>query len=184
MVAKTEIINMGLRRLGAQRIDDISDNTPRAIIMNDIYNMCRDYVLSQGQWTFAKKRVSLAREVTGPLFEWTYQYTLPSDYIQASYELNDYEYKIENGKILSNDTILKFVYIFRQTLEGQFSPSFNIALSLYLAIIGCYPITQSNALKAELKKEFEDALNEARAVDSQSETPTEFDIDETFIDVR
>lgn len=184
MATKTDICNMALQRLGAQRINDITDDNPRAKRLRDIYDICRDSVLAQGQWTFAKKRSVLAATGSTPAFEWTQTFTLPTDYITASKEYNTYDYKIEGSSILTNQTTFQFVYIFQETNEGNFSPLFVKALAWEIAEATCYSFTQNNALQDRIRVEKEDFINTARAVDSQSETAEHFDIDEDFIDFR
>lgn len=75
MSAIIDICNLALSRVGAARIQSLSDNTKAARECTTIYPFARDAVLRSYDWAFARKRLDLAlltETYTG--FDFAYQY--------------------------------------------------------------------------------------------------------------
>jgi hypothetical protein len=76
----------------------------------------RNYVLRRHPWNCAVKRVTLSPDVTSPGFDYAFQFTLPSDYLKVL-QVGEYgaevDYRIESGKLLSDDNPCLLRYIWR-----------------------------------------------------------------------
>ena len=65
--------------LGAKPISSFNDGTDEANSCDRLYSDIRDTTLTMYPWSFAYKKVKLARLVTTPTAEWKYEYQLPGD---------------------------------------------------------------------------------------------------------
>lgn len=82
MVAKVDIFNFALQDLGASSVSAPDENTTEARECNLRYDSVRRMILNLHLWNFATKRAQLARLSEAPVFEFGYQYQLPTDYIR------------------------------------------------------------------------------------------------------
>lgn len=104
--------------------------------------------------------------VVVPAFEWTYGYTLPSDFLafRSIWEDNNtirentvYSYALEGNLLLFNETGAKIRYTKQITTVTDFDPLFLEVFVLQLALKIVYPIagvgSAGRALAAEIKHE-------------------------------
>lgn len=158
------------------------------------YHEVRSALQRETAWNFAIRRVSLAPDVTAPLFGFTHAFTLPSDFIRfltrhdadglnlrgLSAEQDDFiahGYEIEEGKLLMNaDTSsgspeLKLRYIFDNVLVTSWDSLFVDMFVHRLAIKLAPNFSGTEARIRELKQEMVDIRARATAVDSQERPP-------------
>ncbi len=171
-LSSTEICNSALIKVGADRIDDITDLNKRARLCNEQYDKKRKNLIAAHPWNFATKRVALSPDAATPLYEFDVQYTLPADCLRVvgTNLLVDQEWKVEGRKILCNDSSLSIKYIFDQTDTTKFTPHFDEALASDIARDIAYAITQSNSRADSLKKDYDLAIRDARSFDAQEGT--------------
>jgi len=271
-MTELELANMALHLVGAEKIDALSDNTKRAILMNDLMSPIRKEVLELGKWTFARKRVKLggrttavtaeqviptsdeidwgtsahgyqtgdevvfalvagtvpaglvdgttyyvirvdAYEIklattwtlaiagvtyvdittagsgtftltpTAPVFQYTYRYALPTDYLSFVREYYGYTFETEGRYMLSDESELNLIYIVDEEDESIFTPNFNKAYYLTLAAYAAYSLNNNTTQKESLLIEADRYISDARCLDSQSTKPEDYEID-TFLDAR
>lgn len=78
------ICNRALMRVGeSDVIDALDDETENARLCNAIYALCRDEVLAEADWPFARRRAVLTELEDIEHQAWTYAYALPADLIAA-----------------------------------------------------------------------------------------------------
>lgn len=186
ITSETQIANNALIRLGANPITDIDvDGTHNSNTMQQLYAPTRDALLRQHFWNFAIKRVSIAENATPPAFQWTAQYTLPSDFVRVKRLYNtDDNYAIEGDVILVNQpSELQMVYVARITDVTRFDPLFVQVLTLMLAILAAPRICGEGFNTDRLAAELRQTLMEAKIVDSQDSSPEDFIIN-TFANAR
>lgn len=192
MASKVGICNLALIRLGSQPITAITDDTKRAIALNANYDIVLDIVLADNPWNFAISRTTLARLADAPAFGYSYQYQLPSDCLKVLGIVDEtvsgnpdptIEYKIEGGKLLTEESTVHLKYISRVTDPNLFSPKFLSAFAMRLAAEIAYHITGNASLKTEIMKEYVMELSGARSVDAQEDTPEVYQSD-TWITAR
>ncbi len=182
-VSKIDIINKALHHLGCERINAITDQNKRARVMSDIYEITRRSALEDHFWKCARKRVELAALVTEPLFEYTYQFTKPSDCIKIEKEFDGNPYIVEGGKILANANALKIIYIWNLEDASLFSPGLCEALASKLARDACYSLIQSSERYNFLDRLYEGHLAMARANSDNQQPPEDIEISD-FISLR
>ena len=144
-ISKTQIFNIALNILGVSTpLENPNSSDNRAILLNNYYDLARDYVLKDFDWNFASafKELSLCEEqVKYCGYKFTYNY--PNDCVCA----RDLIFKNDNSSrkfsilSLTNGTsaivadienpILR--YTRRVEKEVFFTSEFAMALSYYLA---------------------------------------------------
>lgn len=136
--------------LGAAPISSFNDGTDEANACDRLYSDVRDMTLSMYPWSFAYKKVKLARLVTTPVSEWTYEYQLPGDRLgnpRAVFETaNAYarpvkEWEIQGDKLITNYQEVYIDYPY-QTPEYAMPQYFVQLLKYMMAWHLAYPITE------------------------------------------
>lgn len=185
MAGLTSIINRSLIKLGADLINDINEvNSKNARIAANIYSQVRKEMLRAHPWNFAIRRRILASLTTTPAFGFGYEYQLPSDCLRIiRLRYSDIPYKVEQGKILCDESTLPLIYIADITDTEQWDPLFAEAYSTKLAAEMCLAVTGSASFVTELNRLYEQQLRGARLVDGQEDTADEI-IYGTWIDER
>lgn len=175
MATNVGITNAALALLGAQGINSLDEETPRARQCKAIYDITRKQVLRAHPWKCATKRTSIAADSDTPLFDYTYQYTLPSDFLKVlqvgelGYEI---DHRIEDGKILTDQGApLYFVYVYDNEDESSYDSLLTDSMVYAMASKLSYAVTGSAALKDVMDRDYQMTLKQARAVDGQDNPP-------------
>jgi hypothetical protein len=175
MASVTQICNRALIRLGASTITDITENSKEARLCNIIYDQVRQELLRSHPWNFAIRRATLASDTEYPPFEFSYQYSLPSDCLRVLSMVDSAEnYKLENNKILTNEAIVDILYIGDVEDPTQFDSLFNTLLVLRIAMELSYNITGATFVYSAIQSEFNQVRREAKLYDAQEGTPLDF----------
>tara|TARA_R100001086_G_scaffold143059_1_gene75267 strand:+ start:62 stop:640 length:579 start_codon:yes stop_codon:yes gene_type:complete len=191
MATEVSICANALRRLGDDPIVSLTDDTERARLCNAFYSEARDDVLRSHPWNFAITRQQLSQLSATPLYQYSYQYALPTDPFclrVLEMEYSDYVFKIEHlagtGRVLLTDEgTAKIIYIARITDTAQFDSLFIDTLTAKMSVDLAYPITGSVQLQQSMQKLFESKLREARSVDGQEGFQDDL-VSPTFTDFR
>jgi hypothetical protein len=191
-----QIVNLALHHLGVERISSLDEDSKRAKLMKDLYELTLNEVLRSATWGFAMKRAKLDKLSTAPAFEYSAQFNLPVDYLKL-HEVTEFDpsrgtgqkhpyvnwdepyrlqYKIEGTRILASADTLYVRYIAKVTDVGTFSPDFIECLSRTLASKACFSLTQDRNLRSALMEEAEFWRRTASANDAQESSPDEHDI--------
>lgn len=180
MTTAVSICANALLMLGQRPISsfDEAEENDQALLASNLWPTVRDYVLRSHPWNCAIKRVSLAADVTAPAFDYTYQFTLPGDYLRAlsvGQEGSGVAYKIEGGKLLSDEAPAQLRYIFRNETPATYDGMLVMALTAAMRCAFAYPTTQSTSLEAQIDAVLRPMLQQARSVDGQEDTPEFFE---------
>lgn len=165
-VTPVKIANSALIKVGSGPIQDLDEDTKRAVIISAIYDTIRDEVLRAHPWNFALKRAVLFPNSDTPPFEFTYTYDLPSDCLRPL-KMDDPEivWVEESRQILTDETTLNMTYIFRNEDESSWDSSFEEAFAWRLAREVSYALTQSQAVVQACDAGYKRALGDARSYD-------------------
>lgn len=164
--SKVAIANGALQKLGARRIESLTQDHPNARTMSAAFDGARDSLLRSFDWSFAIKRASIAADAIGPTWgDWS-RYTIPNDYLrllrndETGYQV---DWKIEGLFILSRDASpLKIRYIARIEDVNYYDALFTEALELRLAGDTCEEITQSASKAEMIGRQYDRVIQEAR----------------------
>jgi hypothetical protein len=186
--SNVQIANLALQKLGQSRkLESLTQDHPNARSMNLAFEPTRDALLRRYAWSFAIHRESIAADANGPAWGNWNRYSLPGDFLRL---LRDDEsgietdWKIEGLYILSADSSpLQFRYIRKITDPTYYDAMFVEAFACALALRTCKEITGSNALIAELKDDFDTAIEEAKNAGAL-EKRTEDEADDDWVTAK
>lgn len=185
MASEVGIVNRALRAIGESTITSLTEGSRNANVANDIYEQHRDELLRAHPWNFATKRIKLARSANTPVYEYDYQYPIPSDFLRIV-EVHDntdglgtLEYKMEHDAT-DGTVIYSFAeevwlrYVAKITDPNKMSPDFRKALSMSMAVEFATAIAQSNTLSDLMESRYRRALSKARSNDGMEDFPEQF----------
>jgi hypothetical protein len=171
------ICSNALLMLGDKPINALTENTDRAKIAANLYPGVRDAILRAHSWNCCIARVALAPDSTAPAFDFSFQFSLPADFVKAlqvgEYGLEVYRFKIEGRKMLADDNPLLLRYVFRNENPATWDAALVDAVTLEMAARMAYPITRSASLAESMKKDARLALRLAKTIDGQDDSPDE-----------
>lgn len=195
MASQLDIVNEALGLLGEMPIDDIDDTQdPKAVKAKAFWEITRDQLLERASWTFALCRAQLEQDATAPTYGFDYAYTIPSDCINivdVTIYTDDMErddrsrasYRVESGRILSNESTLYIKYVRRIEEPGRFSPLFASAMAGALAVKLGASMTKSAAVVQAMLQYSENVLRRAISMDIRQE-PVTSRIESSWDDAR
>ena len=161
------ICNSALLKMGADKISSLSQTTRAAVLCNTLYYILRDEVMGAAPWKFAKKRAVLTPTSTTPAFTYSYEYDIPSDCLRLLQSDDTALVWVQEGtKILSNESSLNMIYLYRNEDESSWDARFCEALSWRLAMELALCLTQSTTMKQEAEKSYNATLSLARATNA------------------
>lgn len=185
MASDVSICNMALVPLGVDRISSLTEDTPQAKKCNALYALLRDEELSNHTWSFATKRVQLAQTENTPVFEFSYEFQIPTDCLRIlNIDATTYSYRVEGDKVITDYSAPYIRYIYRVTDSTLFSQQFISLLTARLKYELAITLTDSKTLLTTLYNAYTVASARAKAIDSQS-SGTPYPItSQTFITAR
>ena len=174
MASVVQICNSALNLLGASTISALTEDTKNARLCNQRYEPIRNRVFRGHNWNCLIKRVQLAQDTTGPVVEYTYGYTLPSDCLRVLKIHNGttdsiataLDYEIEGRKVVTDITTIYLVYIALDTDPTNYDAYLYEAIAHQLAADLCYAITNNSTLANNYMSRADERLREARFIDS------------------
>lgn len=178
VTSEVQICNNALLRIGASTITSITDGTTISNACNQAYSVARDSLIRSHFWNFTLTRVALAADTATPAFEYSYQYTLPSDFIRVKSIFNQTSpYKIEQTKLLTNQSApLNMIYIKQVTDVAKFDALFVEALILLIVIKVGNRVAGDGFNVGPFQQELQQVLLRAQMVDAQDSSPDQFDM--------
>lgn len=170
-----DLANRALSRLGAELIEDFKQGTPNANLVGLHYAEVVRELLSEADWTFARKRLELAATADVPVFGFSFRYPLPDDWIRFSegrderganaplVDTRGYPWRLEGQAIVTDAPTVTIVYVAEVGLANVLTMPFRRAYIAALAATLGTSITKSEALRGVLLVEARTALDDARA---------------------
>lgn len=188
-LSQTAIFNAVLDRLAEESLLSPSDEKAVARWLNRNYAFQRDVLLQKHPWNFAVKRAKLATDTATPLFEWRYQYTLPSDCIRVLPLTTDglrdspqIPFVVEGAKLLTNKAApLPMRYISRVENEALFTPIFANVLAQVLSANAAHWVTGKANFTKMLTDSLPGLIADAQLLDSLEGLPEQPDDDEIIL---
>ena len=174
MASEVETINSALNMLGATNIIARTEDTKSARVTTQRCDAVRDAVFRAHPWNCLVTRTALAADSDTPAFDWSYQFTLPTDpFCLRAMRLDylDIDFRVEGRKILCDESTINLVYLARVEDPNEWDSLLNEAIAARLAADISFAIVQSTSLTANLYALYESKLSEARFVDATEGTP-------------
>ena len=191
MASETDLLNDALGQIGSARITAIDDGTTNANHCQVFWPPLRQGLIRSHHWNCAMKRISLAADVTAPVSEYAYAYTLPSGCLKVvdygggtpssaaiwptEYPAMRYvpRYKIEGRKLLTNDGVVYIRYL-DDIDVGQWDAMLYQAGATLLASKLSTAILHDHKLALALQQMGDHLLSLAMAVDGQEGSTESF----------
>lgn len=164
----TEILSNALVELGEDRIVSSTQDTERARVVQQVYEVERDALLEEHPWNFALDRTELARCEADPVWGFSSAFMLPVDCLAVVETIPVVPYKVEGEKILTNTQVLAIRYIQRVESSRQMPATFKVALAARIAARVAKRITGSSAEKERMEQLYTQRLRIAKSRDAQS----------------
>lgn len=185
MASIVEIVNKALDKIGYGAITSLDDGTKAANLADRTWPLVRDQVLRDHPWNFAIKRTNTAPLSVSPDWGFTYQHELPSDCLRLIEvrDLNRDEYQLEQGRILTDESVLYIRYLSRVEDTNEYDALFVDAVASALAYEMCESLTQSNRKKTALYALYEESLLRAKRADAFENPPAIF-AEDSWLTVR
>jgi len=169
MASVVDICNSALNQIGASNIIALTEDSKAARLCNQRYEFVRDATFRAHPWNSLTTRVSLAPDTATPVFEFTKQFTLPTDpFCLRVLGLSDANilYRVEGRKLVCNESTIQMIYIARVTDVNEYDTLLIETLAAALAADLAYPLVGSSALGANMYSLYQTKLTEARFVDA------------------
>lgn len=171
MATKITICTNALLKLGALPISAFDENSTEALLCSNLWDEVRDSVLRSHPWNCAVKRVALAPTGIAPVYDYSYAFTVPGDFLRLLEVDTTDDYKLEGGEILAADNPLYIKYIFKNENVATYDALLVSALSAYMQAELAYPITKSSSQQKAAWDLYTGKLRLARSVDAQEDPP-------------
>lgn len=183
MATETDIVNIALRRIGAERISSLrNDSSKAAISARDLYDEARKDLLNLHNWNFATKRVQLEAAETEPVFGWDHAFALPEDMLRlVSVHPSDddrtmVEYRLEfqegDDRVLVTDANQVYVkYIFDLEDANIMTAVFRETLAMRLARDLAGALSKSSAAAELADASYRRSLARAKSIDGIEDFP-------------
>jgi hypothetical protein len=169
MASVVDICNSALNQIGASNIIALTEDSKAARLCNQRYDFVRDATFRAHPWNSLTTRVALAPDTATPVFEFTQQFTLPTDpFCLRVLGLSDANilYRVEGRKLLCNESTIQMIYIARVTDVNEYDTLLIETLAAALAADLAYPLVGSSALGSNMYSLYQTKLTEARFVDA------------------
>lgn len=195
-----QICNTALARIGvATFIDSINEASQEAQVCKLLYEQCRDRVLREVQWPFARAYATVAlvsgNEGKPWTNEWQYAYRYPTDAVvvrrvltplgprQAIAEPFDVGQDASGRLIFTNMKDAAIEYTKRVEDPAQFDPSFSSALCWLLAAEISMPLSAVDGLRKQALQMYQAERGIAERISFNESEPVR-DIDTEFLNTR
>lgn len=186
MASSTEICNIAISHIGVgKEIGNLeTEKSAEAAACRRFYNTARDEILTDAEWYFTSKTVTLGLVEKDPTTEWYYSYRYPSDClffrrIFSGLDVDNRQTKVPYVLFEDSSGILIYTncdqavgeYTFRNENVNQYPSKFVLALSYLLAFYIAPRLTAGDPFK--LRKEMWDAyqfkLSQAKSLMSNEQ---------------
>ena len=182
-----DICNMALRKLGADTITALTDNTKQAEACKDMWNQVRKTVFSAYPWPSCVRRRTLRCSCECIPFGWNGSFPLPDDYIALIdvYGVEPHgltEFEIEGRSLLCNFNEVSLRYIYDNRDPDFYEPLLVDCLVLRLAAEMAYSLVGKEDVENSMLQKYHMKLNEARTRISRISTNEPTGIDTLIIE--
>lgn len=165
------IVNAALVKVGEAPITSLDENTSTAKKSKIIYTQDKDSLLRSHPWGFAKKRVMLALSTDKPAFGYQNKFILPDDCLRILDVYCGRMFNKEGNYILTDDTQVGLLYVWRVDDANLFDASFVEILTLSLLSSFAWAFKGSRTLREDYMNQFAAQLRLARGYSATEGSP-------------
>ena len=184
---EASVITDALSMIGREGVTTRTDDTPRAIACNVVFDAVRDQVLRSHPWNSARARQAVAADATAPDFGFSRRFPLPNiPYCLRVWRLDDSKavFRVEGRFLLTDEgSPLNIRYIFRETNAGNWDALLAEAISAKLAQRVALKLGVGRAIAADMRTLYKEIIAAARSADAQEGFPEVIEAEE-FLEAR
>jgi len=143
VASKISIINFALTLIGGNPISSLEEKSVSASTANLIYGMSLDSILGSHPWTFAimRKNIEISHN-SSPAWGYANSFNLPEDCLRILQVneldfLPNIDYKVENRRILTDESTVNLLYISNDINIQHASATFVEAFASKIAVNLC-----------------------------------------------
>lgn len=173
MNSQLSIINSALSRMGANPISDMDEGTSTAILMGNVYNHAREYVLRLHPWSCCRKRELISPVAETPKFGYSNAFPLPKDCLRII-SVNAENWEVEGRYILADSNQLQLTYVWNSTKEQEWDSTLVEAFVLHLVSETCKEITGSSAAGEVAAVKLQTVLQQAKTLNGMERPSQNF----------
>lgn len=159
-----DVVNRALTRLNKDVIESLDEGSQIAKKCNIVLPEAISSVLGLRSWRSATKRIILNADIERPLFNYSYRFQLPDDYLALvrpytldkdaiPYSLDNKEWTIEDNAILSNYSSICITYVAFPETPKYLNPFLVKAIVSELAYELALSLTADSSLISQLYSE-------------------------------
>ncbi len=163
-----KICNVALLMANANQINSFEDATREARMCDAFYETTVENLLQKHPWSFTLFQENLARTTNVPLFDYDYEFQLPTGMLRVNKTDNSgNEYRIMKDKLLSNSDAVELLY--QKDPGPEFWPSyFRRLVEFKMAEDLSLSLAQDQEMANSYGNKFLINMREARGIDSQN----------------
>jgi len=183
-MTSVQICNAALSRLGANLITSLEDGTKEANTCKANWESVRNSVLRGASWPGTTKRASLARLSDTPLFGYSYQYQLPSDYLKlVTVDDDTIPHKVEGKTLLSDAETVNIEYVYKAE-DGFLDAGLVEALITAMMEVLAFPLTASAAMSERAAAKAAQSLQQAKGDTTFEQDQVEDELNYSWLNAR
>lgn len=178
-ISEVAVCNLALQKLGEERIASLTDDGSKASgLCHDNLPFARRKALRRFPWSFATKRVQLAR-ATDPFIEWSTAHAIPADCVRVLTPLKTDGHKVEyfakeGDTLLCDHETIYLKYVADVEDLTKWDDLAIEVLAIELAVRLAVPLTGDMQKRMALINELEQlAITEARFIDAVEDGSSE-----------
>ena len=152
-ITKLDIFNSALEKVGSRPLSSPDEKIKPAVLCNRFYPLALEELLRNYPFNCATKRIVLSPLAEKPVFEWEYQYILPTDYVASIKIYGNERFVIENGLLLSNQNPVQLKYTSLISTTADMDANFADCLVIFLTSKLAFPLTNDPQLAQSFLKE-------------------------------
>jgi hypothetical protein len=180
-LTRTDIVNLALREIGTDRVDDWQEASPEADVARDVWEQAVKMTLARHEWHFAISAAALVQSATPPPVRYSYAYTLPGNFVRLGSvsqfpamepPLLDFVMRDTGIWTSAGSVYIEYVYYNDDTAPaiGTWPAWFVNVLVCDLASLMASPL-KSTTERERLEALAEKRLRSGRSIDSQQSPP-------------
>ena len=182
---ETDVANAALSLISDATISTLDDATAPARLCKLFLPLCRKRVLREGQFNFAVTRSDLPKTATSPKHKWSYEFSLPGDYLRALLINEDpkIEFEVTSRVLRTDEETVELKYVFDEPDYSKWDDIAISALYYLLAARLALPITRDKDVATLMLAQYNNEIEDAMEIDSQESGPTVL-VSDDLIDPR
>lgn len=162
------LCNEALSLCNKDQMQSLGEGSQQSLSCSTLLPGIISRVLYERDWKCAKKRVRIAPDASAPAFGYSFQFTLPSDFIRPC-EVNAESWVLEGGKILSDEKPIDLIYIAFPDGPSNLNSELRAAIVYYLASEIALTLTSDTSMVSTYRTLAETEIARAKLNESAGE---------------